>query len=617
MLTASRIAHVPQQSDVPTKVDPNQHIKDYLDFYLSLTHPPRYAVLINGPWGIGKTHLIKRILKDWTGKDKKYIYLSLFGLATQDEIDAALLRSLYPQLTGKTTRLAGRAVKSALKVFKVNLDELKLDEFIDKFQGEVYVFDDLERCEMPINKVMGYINEFVEHDGCKVIVVANETEIDKQNGYDKRREKLIGKTLEVQSSFDEAFEYFCSLVDDVGAKTLLEAYASKISSIYAQSQLNNLRILQQTMWEFERLFCALSDKHRQNSAAMVAILGLLFTLSFELKAARISPEDLNSRNAMTAAMAEHAGHAPAGITLASRRYPEVDLYDTILSNDALSEALTKGIVNQKAIRSSLDKSHYFIDASDEPAWVTVWNYFDRTDVQFETALENMIKQFDNRQIVIPGELLHVFGLGLFLARIEVIENSTQEILAKGKHYIDDLYTQKRLEPTNESNEVRFGGWEGLGICEQDTKEYREFFDYLTKKQQQVVVDAYPEKSEILMKEMEKDPDLFLRRICFTQSEDNLYYRIPILAYIDPDIFVTALLAQHPGHQHTLLRALERRYEGGGLDRDLASERTWLTAVRDKLQARADDMTGIAKYRLLNAIKLNIVPLLDQGGKTDN
>jgi hypothetical protein len=370
------------------------------------------------------------------------------------------------------------------------------------------------------------------------------------------------------------------------------------------------------MWEFERFCHALSDTHRKNQEAMTAVLGSLFVLSFELKAARISADDLKGRmSAIVAAMKEQTGKPLSGVARAARRYPEIDLYDTIISNDVTYDVLVKGMVNQEAIRSSLDRSRYFISVSDEPAWVTVWHYWDRTDDEFNAAFEKMTNQFAERQITVHGELLHVLGLLLFLARVGLLEPTTQDdVVAAGKEYIDDLYNQKRLEPLTEPSDVRFGGWGGLGICEQDTAEYRELLEYLGKKLQQVVEDSYPAKGSTLLEEMETDADLYLRRLCFTQSDDNLYPRIPILSFTDPDVFVTSFLAQPPAHQRTIMRAFKTRYEGGSLDRELAPERAWLTTVRTQLLAKAEGMTGIGKYGLSEFIRMNLTPVQEHDGK---
>ena len=235
----------------------NNHVWDYLAYYLKLTHAPGFAVLLSGPWGVGKTYLLKAFLKKQFGDDEaRYVYVSLYGLSTIEEIDDALFQAAFPALTGKAAKVAGRIAKAGLKFLKVDPGDWSIKEFLNKFEADVYVFDDLERCEAPINKVLGYINQFVEHAGAKVITLANEKEIrTDDNDYARRREKLIGKTLQVNSDFDAAFMHFASNIDHEEARSFIQSSLADIATIYAQSALNNLRILQQTMWDFEPIFC--------------------------------------------------------------------------------------------------------------------------------------------------------------------------------------------------------------------------------------------------------------------------------------------------------------------------------------------------------------------------
>ncbi|MBR1179875.1 hypothetical protein JQ617_38315 [Bradyrhizobium sp. KB893862 SZCCT0404] len=142
----------------------NKQVWDYLDYYLSLAHSPRYAVLISGPWGVGKTHLLKAFLREKFGEDAKaYIYVSLYGLSNLDEIDDALFQAAFPALTGTGAKVVGRVAKAGLKFLKFDPGDWNIKEFLSKFNAKIYVFDDLERCEAPINSVLGYINQFVEH----------------------------------------------------------------------------------------------------------------------------------------------------------------------------------------------------------------------------------------------------------------------------------------------------------------------------------------------------------------------------------------------------------------------------------------------------------------------
>lgn len=228
----------------PEVPDRNQHVKGYLHYYLSFSTPPMFAVLLNGPWGIGKTFVIKNFVKS-LGEKTRHIYVSLYGLRSVDEIDDAILQSMYPVLRHKGVEIGGRALKSIGKYFNVELD-LKAKDFIARSKSDLYIFDDLERCEMPINTVMGYINVFVEQERRKVIIVANEAEI-REEAYQRIREKLVGKSFDIQSAFEEALETFIASIKDHKAKDFVASKSSVIAEIYHQSELNNLRVLQQTI----------------------------------------------------------------------------------------------------------------------------------------------------------------------------------------------------------------------------------------------------------------------------------------------------------------------------------------------------------------------------------
>jgi hypothetical protein len=206
--------------------------------------------------------------------------------------------------------------------------------------------------------------------------------------------------------------------------------------------------------------------------------------------------------------------------------------------------------------------------------------------------------------------LHVFGLRFFLSDAGILKFSRAEIAAQGKNYVDELYKRKLLaRDVDAFSEIRFGGYGGLGIHENKTDEYREIFAYLQQRGKQALEDSYPNKGIVLLNEMKSDPSLFFRRVCLTNSEDNIYCRVPILASIDSDAFVSSFLGLLPAHQRTVMMALNSRYEHGALDRDLASEKDWLRSVTSKLVEKAAAMSEIGKYRLLKNIEWHITPIL--------
>ena len=62
-----------------------------MDYYCSLKGP-RYAVLVTGGWGTGKTHQVREAIPTTDA-----YYVSLFGLNSTDEIVAAVYAAMFPR----------------------------------------------------------------------------------------------------------------------------------------------------------------------------------------------------------------------------------------------------------------------------------------------------------------------------------------------------------------------------------------------------------------------------------------------------------------------------------------------------------------------------------------
>lgn len=156
----------------------------------------QYAILIDGEWGCGKTYYVQEILTKEIEKvdTRKIKYISLYGCKTVQDIQEDIVWSLTddakkkiherlgtePKGTriGNKVFLSTKRIVSGLaqhfdfdtKVYNIISDWLEIKSYI-------FVFDDIERCDCPINEVFGYINGLVEHENAKVILVANEREI--------------------------------------------------------------------------------------------------------------------------------------------------------------------------------------------------------------------------------------------------------------------------------------------------------------------------------------------------------------------------------------------------------------------------------------------------------
>lgn len=158
------------------------------------------AALIEGDWGSGKTFFVQGKLLDElnihvgtkTKYNKKIIYISLYGIENlqqvMDEIYAALMESFFDEKIGKKgagetigkgINFISKIASTGLKYFSIDTDDLPRISELKKIKNAVLIFDDLERCNMNINQIFGFINNLVEHNDIKVIIVANQAEIGK------------------------------------------------------------------------------------------------------------------------------------------------------------------------------------------------------------------------------------------------------------------------------------------------------------------------------------------------------------------------------------------------------------------------------------------------------
>ena len=182
--------------------------------------------------------------------------------------------------------------------------------------------------------------------------------------------------------------------------------------------------------------------------------------------------------------------------------------------------------------------------------------------------------------------------------------SKADVVAEGKQYIDDVSTAKKLEVplSGDAREIRFQGWDGLGISEQNTDEYRVLFEHLMSAVQRSVEDNYPQKAKDLLSTMKSDVDSFYRQVSLSHADASNYVRAPVLAKLPVDDFVSAFFNLHPSEQRLAMAALKGRYEFDRLSRDLKEERPWIMSVHDAFQKRLPLLSPISQYRFKEQIQ---------------
>lgn len=223
-----------------------------------------YAVMIDGEWGCGKTYFIKKRLYTELEKHEKekaqnqegykpkgIIYLSLYGVKSLEEVSKQILMESYYVKSGdakgiirKWTEITGKMLPVLFDIIKTKTGlELEAENVSNAAEGffsvkdSILIFDDLERCNCPVNEVLGYINTYVEHEGMKVIIIANQKEIGK-NAYLTNQELKYLVAANENINFDENIERKSNFFTQSNEEDKIKENAVAISTI--KDRINKL-----------------------------------------------------------------------------------------------------------------------------------------------------------------------------------------------------------------------------------------------------------------------------------------------------------------------------------------------------------------------------------------
>lgn len=291
-----------------TALEHNESIAKFLDRYCTQNAAPGYAVLLKGPWGSGKTWFIENYRQRLERKGKRTLYVSLFGVSKSADIKDQFFAQIHPRLANPTTKRALGIVKHFIKgTIKIDWDGNGADEGslqislpeIEKWVSTseaVLIFDDLERTSMTLEDSLGFINQFVEHDGYRVVILANEssrlTESSKE--FDSLKEKVIGRTFQIEPDADNAIEKFLAECSDRSAHLILLENKSQALEIFHKSPYRNLRHLRQAIFDFVDLWDSLSSPTIQNRKEFQRqLLNDCITISIEYRSGAFTASDIS------------------------------------------------------------------------------------------------------------------------------------------------------------------------------------------------------------------------------------------------------------------------------------------------------------------------------------
>lgn len=297
----------------------NGELTEYIKHYLE-KDKTRSAIMLTGGWGTGKSYYIQNELTPALQREKanECITISLYGLRSVSEISKSIyleLRAKFLQSRNETTAtgrlIAKTIVKGLINRFGINLstsqDEMqKLYESID-LSGKLIILEDVERSQIDILELFGYVNNLVERDGVKLLLVVNEDEITKsisvkenpENNKDSAlpanttkqylaiKEKTVSDTIPFEGNCYAAVQQIIrSYNNPILSRFADKSSAENICNIMSLCKNHNLRSFIFACQKSVDIFEQMEEKYTKDTSFVQCIFFGIISFSLRLKAGK-------------------------------------------------------------------------------------------------------------------------------------------------------------------------------------------------------------------------------------------------------------------------------------------------------------------------------------------
>ncbi|HEC1891637.1 TPA: AAA family ATPase [Campylobacter jejuni] len=219
-----------------------------------LNNNSKKCLAINGVWGIGKTYLWKQVEKKLSNKDKKVVYIDLFGKESYKQIFEEIVAILHGNYN-KITQTTLKSLEDLVKCISGGLISLNSDtifSFLKKkdFENTIVCFDNIERRSdsLSLKEILGLVNLLKEDKECNVVIIFHKEELNrminkdteennKQSWYEIYKEKIIDYEFVINNNSKVANSIISNKIecDEKVQNIIFECYQRFCS--------NNLRLL--------------------------------------------------------------------------------------------------------------------------------------------------------------------------------------------------------------------------------------------------------------------------------------------------------------------------------------------------------------------------------------
>lgn len=597
-----------------------------------------YAIMINGEWGSGKTYFwnnqVKKKIESLKLNGKKFttIYMSLYGISNLEEISKKIFmetsqlmdRNLRRYMNTKGITTIPEYAKTGIDMANLfgsssNGGRIDYNEFFST-DDKVLCFDDLERANVDVIDILGYINNFVEHDHIKTIIICNEKELstkiknnnlemktfiatylldkqgelnksdkpmvekiqdkiehvfDKAIDYERIKEKLIGETFEYAPQFDYIINgIFMRFEQNRDLIRFLRENTKLIISTFKKSGTRNLRILKHALNDFSKIYEEVSNLYpNTNYRAMQAMLIFTIAVSFEIKAGKITKEKFKNIKDNE----EYKSILVSSRVLMDNRQFYIKEFDGNYYYNFKSDYrffkfieyyVRTRIFDMKLFKEELEAVNTSPKTKKVPSYkkILVEEYWKLPDEQFTKIVEETLEEVQKGEIELI-DVVKLFEYFVYFSKSGLIRNDVptlKTVFLNGMN-LSSLHSKYCPNVDEELGKVIIRDEEKY--LNEDLTDVMVRFDELNN---QLLEKEYREKADEIFKYIPMKMEQFYER--FDKECNN----IPILKYYDPfQVFQRISCASNED----------------------------IVAIKEKIVKRAKDNPRVLKEELLNLSKL--------------
>lgn len=590
------------------------HIEKIVEKYLKKENT-QSAILINGVWGSGKTFYLKSQLKEIIEKNNlKVMYISLNGISSIESLEHKLFLHFIPKLgenqsdlvksiTNISTNIANATTKL---FFRTEATDLLKGSTVKSFNFKKYCIclDDLERCKIPIDELIGYLSEFTEHKHTKCIILADEEKIKKQKSnkllahkYDEIKEKIISRVLNFNP---ELVDVFPKLIEKYKSKRIFYKFLNEsktfIISVFKEQKSKNLRNI---IFYLDILEALHTNIKKTDQKYINEVLFSTAIFSIEFKNGNLTSKDSNDfkefgninkdwYSRIVSNFLNDKSNKPR-----KKSNPEL-FYDRYLANridqyffyPSIYKFVLSGYLDNKKLKQELENREPEKISEEITSFRKLLNYKFREldDNEFENLSKYVLEKaatgfywmYDYKQIA--NFYFHFLENGL----ISISKKDLEETLLDGL---------KISAKRKEFNIATFETLKHFNTPDQDTKKIlNKIFEIHNKLQSERDTDISKQLSKIITNNQIKELALL-----FSKQKFNKVF----LPLVNVNNFVNAVKSSENKMIFSLCEIFKDRYDYGNVIDFMASDLEFLNKITKKLKTYKSTLKPEEKVRNFN------------------